>query len=59
MDIYFQIELNHLTEETHSYMYVWKFPENIYKYSYGGLSKMLTILRRTGVIMLKYVMNMS
>ena len=29
----------HLIEETYSYPHVWKFPENILKYLYGGLLK--------------------
>ena len=33
---YRQIFWYHLIEETHSYPHVWKFPENILKYLYGG-----------------------
>ena len=33
---YRQICWYHLIEETHSYPHVWKFPENILKYLYGG-----------------------
>ena len=33
---YRQIVWYHLIEETHSYRHVWKFPENIFKYLYGG-----------------------
>ena len=33
---YRQIFWYHLIEETHSYRHVWKFPENISKYLYGG-----------------------
>ena len=36
---YRQIIWYHLIEETHSYPHLWKFPENILKYLYGGLLK--------------------
>ena len=40
----------HLIEETHSYQHVWKFPENILKYSYvGTFEKCKLLLRRTVV----------
>ena len=34
----------HLIEETHSYPHVWKFPEHILKYLYGGLLKSVNFL---------------
>ena len=36
---YRQIFSYHLIEETYSYPHVWKFPENMLKYLYGGLLK--------------------
>ena len=54
---YRQILEYHLIEETHSYPHVWKFPENILKYLYGGTFKKCKLFLRHTVYQNKLVFN--